>query len=569
MLELFPEGFEEVDRPQGVELAAYTDAAGEERLWAFFGGARAADVEGGWEDKWRAFHRPVARRPAVGRPAVGAAGRRRARRRDRPGPRVRHRLAPDDAALPRARSRSSSPARCSTSAAAPACSRSRPRCSGFAPVRRRRRRGAVGRGDARERGGERRRRRGAAASARGRAAAAGGRRRREHLPRVGRGATARRIDCAHARHLGLSRSRARRRSPASSTSRGGRSTAGRATSTAARKRIRSRADGDVLGRLPRLQGLARRRARGARSAASRRPRGGAATRRRRGDQHLLRHERGASRRAARRPRARHARTRACTSPAAARTSQGDAFAGLPANVVVVAKRARGDGCVRRRRRRRDRLRPGRRADRPRARVREDPGRLLVLVQLLRHPARARRVPQPQRRRGARRDPAPRRAGAPRGRSHRHQPRLLPRSRRRATTCRGSSARRGRRRGSSGCASARSRSTTSNDALVAALRETPTVSRHLHVPLQSGDDGVLRAMRRRYTRRHLPPPARAARRRVQPDERRHRRVSGRGRGGVRDDARDRRARRDHEGARLPVLAAARHASPRPTTPCRRR
>ena len=38
----------------------------------------------------------------------------------------------------------------------------------------------------------------------------------------------------------------------------------------------------------------------------------------------------------------------------------------------------------------------------------------------------------------------------------------------------------------------------NDALVAALRETPVVSRHLHVPLQSGDDRVLRAMRRRYT-----------------------------------------------------------------------
>jgi threonylcarbamoyladenosine tRNA methylthiotransferase MtaB len=34
-------------------------------------------------------------------------------------------------------------------------------------------------------------------------------------------------------------------------------------------------------------------------------------------------------------------------------------------------------------------------------------------------------------------------------------------------------------------------------LVAALRETPVVSRHLHVPLQSGDDAVLRAMRRRY------------------------------------------------------------------------
>jgi threonylcarbamoyladenosine tRNA methylthiotransferase MtaB len=37
-----------------------------------------------------------------------------------------------------------------------------------------------------------------------------------------------------------------------------------------------------------------------------------------------------------------------------------------------------------------------------------------------------------------------------------------------------------------------------DDLVAALRETPTASRHLHVPLQSGDDSVLRAMRRRYS-----------------------------------------------------------------------
>jgi threonylcarbamoyladenosine tRNA methylthiotransferase MtaB len=48
----------------------------------------------------------------------------------------------------------------------------------------------------------------------------------------------------------------------------------------------------------------------------------------------------------------------------------------------------------------------------------------------------------------------------------------------------------------------------DDDLVAALRETPAVSRHLHVPLQSGDDGVLRAMGRRYTvstcRRRLAP-----------------------------------------------------------------
>jgi threonylcarbamoyladenosine tRNA methylthiotransferase MtaB len=38
----------------------------------------------------------------------------------------------------------------------------------------------------------------------------------------------------------------------------------------------------------------------------------------------------------------------------------------------------------------------------------------------------------------------------------------------------------------------------NAGLVAALRETPTLARHLHVPLQSGDDRVLRAMARRYT-----------------------------------------------------------------------
>ncbi len=36
-----------------------------------------------------------------------------------------------------------------------------------------------------------------------------------------------------------------------------------------------------------------------------------------------------------------------------------------------------------------------------------------------------------------------------------------------------------------------------DELVAALRDTPAVSKHLHVPLQSGDDRVLREMGRRY------------------------------------------------------------------------
>jgi ribosomal protein L11 methyltransferase len=59
MLELFPEGFEEVADHGGVELVAYTDAAGEERLWHTFGGARAENVAADWRDRWKASHHPV------------------------------------------------------------------------------------------------------------------------------------------------------------------------------------------------------------------------------------------------------------------------------------------------------------------------------------------------------------------------------------------------------------------------------------------------------------------------------------------------------------------------------
>jgi len=59
MIALFPQGFEEVADGEDVELVAYTDASGEERLWHAFGGAQAADVEAGWEERWRSFHRPV------------------------------------------------------------------------------------------------------------------------------------------------------------------------------------------------------------------------------------------------------------------------------------------------------------------------------------------------------------------------------------------------------------------------------------------------------------------------------------------------------------------------------
>jgi ribosomal protein L11 methyltransferase len=58
MLELFPEGFEEVDAGDSLELAAYTNAAGEERIWQAFGGARTTEVDEDWDERWRQFHRP-------------------------------------------------------------------------------------------------------------------------------------------------------------------------------------------------------------------------------------------------------------------------------------------------------------------------------------------------------------------------------------------------------------------------------------------------------------------------------------------------------------------------------
>ncbi|MGH2994772.1 MAG: 50S ribosomal protein L11 methyltransferase [Gaiellaceae bacterium] len=59
MLALFPEGFEEREEAGEVELAAYTDAAGEARLVNTFGPVATEPVSPGWEDGWRRFHRPV------------------------------------------------------------------------------------------------------------------------------------------------------------------------------------------------------------------------------------------------------------------------------------------------------------------------------------------------------------------------------------------------------------------------------------------------------------------------------------------------------------------------------
>lgn len=59
MLELFPQGFEEVDHEGDLELAAYASAGDEERFWQTFGPGAAADVEGDWEEAWKRFHRPI------------------------------------------------------------------------------------------------------------------------------------------------------------------------------------------------------------------------------------------------------------------------------------------------------------------------------------------------------------------------------------------------------------------------------------------------------------------------------------------------------------------------------
>jgi ribosomal protein L11 methyltransferase len=59
MLELLPEGFEEVDRGQTLELAGYVDPEGEQRVRAAFAGAVSEPVRDDWPDRWRSFHHPV------------------------------------------------------------------------------------------------------------------------------------------------------------------------------------------------------------------------------------------------------------------------------------------------------------------------------------------------------------------------------------------------------------------------------------------------------------------------------------------------------------------------------
>ncbi len=59
MVELAPEGFEERERGDELELAAYTDAHGGSRIARAFGAAQEDEVPSDWAERWRTFHRPA------------------------------------------------------------------------------------------------------------------------------------------------------------------------------------------------------------------------------------------------------------------------------------------------------------------------------------------------------------------------------------------------------------------------------------------------------------------------------------------------------------------------------
>jgi ribosomal protein L11 methyltransferase len=59
LVDLAPGGFEEVEHGGTLELAVYAERDGIERLAAAFGRVSVDEVEPGWEDGWREFHRPV------------------------------------------------------------------------------------------------------------------------------------------------------------------------------------------------------------------------------------------------------------------------------------------------------------------------------------------------------------------------------------------------------------------------------------------------------------------------------------------------------------------------------
>jgi len=59
LLDRFPDGLEERAVGGAVELAVFTDDAGEAAVRDSFSDVRSELVSAGWEDRWKEFHRPV------------------------------------------------------------------------------------------------------------------------------------------------------------------------------------------------------------------------------------------------------------------------------------------------------------------------------------------------------------------------------------------------------------------------------------------------------------------------------------------------------------------------------
>lgn len=59
LLELVPEGFEERECRDELELSAYVEPSVEASIRSVFTAVSSDPVEQGWEERWREFHRPV------------------------------------------------------------------------------------------------------------------------------------------------------------------------------------------------------------------------------------------------------------------------------------------------------------------------------------------------------------------------------------------------------------------------------------------------------------------------------------------------------------------------------